>query len=107
MPVHDWKAVDTNLFHHFHQRWTVEICDALNGGILPAGYSALVEQRAAGVEPDVLAFERRSRKTAATGRPPRSLDPRSLDPVQDPFLVRERSIERNGNPDARLSPSPR
>jgi Protein of unknown function (DUF4058) len=65
MPVHDWKAVDANLFHHFHRRWTLEICDALNGGILPAGYSALVEQRAAGVEPDVLAFERRNRKTAS------------------------------------------
>lgn len=61
MPVHDWKPVDANLFHHFHQRWTIAISDALNAGQLPTGYSALVEQRAAGLEPDVLAVQRRSR----------------------------------------------
>ena len=39
--------------------------------------------------------------------PPWSLDLRSLDVFQIPFLIRERSIERNGNPGARPSPSPR
>jgi hypothetical protein len=46
VPVHDWSRVDTTLFHHFHQRWTIAICDALNAGRLPKRYSALVEQQA-------------------------------------------------------------
>ncbi len=58
MPIHDWARVDANLFHHFHQAWTIAICNALNAGALPKGYSALVEQHAAGVVPDVLALQR-------------------------------------------------
>lgn len=61
MPVHDWSRVDANVFHHFHQRWTIAICDILNAGLLPEGYSALVEQHALGLVPDVLALQRRSR----------------------------------------------
>jgi hypothetical protein len=61
MPVHDWSRVDANVFHHFHQRWSVAICDALNSGLLPPGYSALVEQHAGGLVPDVLALKRGSR----------------------------------------------
>ena len=63
MPVHDWARVDANVFHHFHQRWTIAICDALNAGLLPSGYSALVEQHAGGLVPDVLALERRLRSS--------------------------------------------
>lgn len=59
MPIHDWTRADANVFHHFHQRWTIAICDALNAGLLPTGYSALVEQHAGGLVPDVLALERR------------------------------------------------
>lgn len=59
MPIHDWTRVDANVFHHFHQRWTIAICDELNSGLLPTGYSALVEQHAAGLVPDVLALQRR------------------------------------------------
>src|SRR5438045_7654271 len=66
MPVHDWFRVDTNVFHHFHQNWTVAICDALNADLLPPGYSALVEQHAGGLVPDVLALQRRSQPS----RPP-------------------------------------
>jgi hypothetical protein len=61
MPIHDWTRVDANLFHHFHQAWTITLCNALNRGLLPKGYSALVEQHAAGVVPDVLALQRRAR----------------------------------------------
>src|SRR5438067_11863997 len=61
MPIHDWSRVDANLFHHFHQAWTMTICHALNGGLLPNGYSALVEQHAGGVVPDVIALQRRAR----------------------------------------------
>ncbi|HYV34190.1 MAG TPA: DUF4058 family protein [Gemmataceae bacterium] len=63
MPVHDWSRVDANVFHHFHQSWTIRICDTLNAGLLPQGYSALVEQHTPGLVPDVLAVERRSRTT--------------------------------------------
>jgi hypothetical protein len=34
--------------------WTAELCDVLNGGVLPAGFFALIEQKAIGVEPDML-----------------------------------------------------
>jgi hypothetical protein len=62
MPIHDWHRVDANLYHHFHQFWTTEICRSLNAGLLPIGYSALVEQFTAGREPDVLAVERRPKR---------------------------------------------
>src|SRR5437868_2765272 len=66
MPVHDWSRVDANLFHDFHQTWTINLRNALNGGLLPKGYSALVEQHAGGVVPDVLALQRRSRPNRPT-----------------------------------------
>lgn len=49
MPMHDWKRVPKTIYHPFHQRWTISICDALNAGLLPQGYSALVEQYSSGV----------------------------------------------------------
>ncbi len=61
MPVHDWTRVDANLFHDFHQTWTVAIRNALNSGLLPKGYSALVEQHAGGVVPDVLTLQHKAR----------------------------------------------
>ncbi len=45
MPVHDWTIAPSGYFHHFHQQWAVSVCNALNGGVLPRGYFALVEQR--------------------------------------------------------------
>lgn len=57
MPIHDWSRVKAGLFHDFHQVWSVEIRNALNRGLLPAGYAALVEQRVDGPEPDVIAVE--------------------------------------------------
>jgi hypothetical protein len=59
MPVHDWAKVDAGLFHHFHQAWSAELCRALNRGVLPSGYSALIEGKAQGVEPDVLTLASR------------------------------------------------
>lgn len=61
MPIHDWTRVPAGLFHHFHQDWSIEIARTLNRGRLPKGLSALVEQRAAPREADVLAIETRSR----------------------------------------------
>ncbi len=57
MPVHDWSCVDANLFHDFHQTWTIGIRNRLNGGLLPEGFSALVEQHAGGLVPDVIALQ--------------------------------------------------
>jgi hypothetical protein len=68
MPIHDWSRVDANLFHHFHQAWTMTITHALNGGLLPKGYSALVEQHAAGVVPDVIALQRKPRSNRPAER---------------------------------------
>src|SRR5207248_10264763 len=57
MPIHDWTRVRANRFHDFHQSWTIAIRNALNGGRLPPGYFAMVEQRAGGPEPDVITLE--------------------------------------------------
>jgi hypothetical protein len=57
MPIHDWTRVRPNRFHDFHQSWTIAIRNALNGGVLPAGYFAMVEQQTGGREPDVLTLE--------------------------------------------------
>lgn len=62
MPIHDWTRVPAGLFHDFHQGWSIQIRTALNAGILPKGFSALVEQRAIGLEPDVLAIEERAKR---------------------------------------------
>ena len=57
MPIHDWTRVDAGLFHDFHQSWTVILRNALNGGVLPPDYFALVEQRIRGPIPDVLTLK--------------------------------------------------
>lgn len=58
MPIHDWSGVDHGIFHDFHQAWTIEIRNALNGGILPAGYFALAEQVVSGPILDVVTLQR-------------------------------------------------
>jgi hypothetical protein len=65
MPMHDWKRVPPTIYHHFHQQWTISICNALNAGLLPTGYSALVEQYSSGLYPDVLALQRRNPKPSS------------------------------------------
>lgn len=57
MPIHNWTPVNAGVFHHFHHGWITSICNALNSGILPAGYYALAEQVAGNTGPDVLAIE--------------------------------------------------
>jgi hypothetical protein len=59
MPLHDWSKVRSGVFHHFHQAWTVELCRSLNGGLLPAGHSALIEQKLGSRSPDLLTVEER------------------------------------------------
>lgn len=57
MPVHDWTRVDAGLFHNFHQGWIINLCAALNGGMLPPEYFALAEQNIRGPIPDVLTLK--------------------------------------------------
>ena len=57
MPIHDWTRVRANRFHDFHQSWTIAIRNALNAGLLPPAYIAMVEQQAGGPEPDVVALD--------------------------------------------------
>src|SRR5262245_48583366 len=57
MPVHDWTRVDDGTFHDFHHSWIEEIRRALNGGLLPEDYYAMVEQHAADFGPDVLTLQ--------------------------------------------------
>src|SRR5438067_11666193 len=61
MPVHDWTRVPADLFHDFHQSWSIRIKDALNAGRLPKGLSALVEQRSGPREVDLLTVERKTK----------------------------------------------
>jgi hypothetical protein len=55
-PIHNWKKAPRGYVHHFHQRWAVEICDRLNGGLLPKDGFALIEQYSNAAYPDVLAL---------------------------------------------------
>ena len=60
MPIHDWTRVKPGTFHNFHYRWVAAIMDALNAGVLPAGYFAMAEQIVGGPEPDVITLQARS-----------------------------------------------
>ncbi|HEX7380153.1 MAG TPA: DUF4058 family protein [Pirellulales bacterium] len=67
MPIHNWKRVPAGIFHGFHQHWTVEIELALNRGILPSPYYALIEQASSGRYPDVVTFQTQPPSTAVDG----------------------------------------
>jgi hypothetical protein len=67
MPVHDWTRVSSGTFHNFHLQWQAALATALNSGGLPDGYFAMVEQRANGPIPDVLAIELPPPTTPNTG----------------------------------------
>jgi hypothetical protein len=54
MPIHDWRRVNVEVFHHFHHEWASTIGRTLNAGLLPPRYYAMAEQVAAGLGPDVL-----------------------------------------------------
>jgi hypothetical protein len=77
MPMHNWKRVPATINHHFHQRWTIAICDALNAGMLPEGYSAHVEQDSCALYPDLLAVQRPSPKPPCSQKETMTLAPPS------------------------------
>ena len=67
MPIHDWTLVQSGLFHHFHQDWSIELARTLNRGLLRDGLYAPVEQRVDGPEPDVIAVETTSNSLMRSG----------------------------------------
>ena len=67
MPIHDWTKVRAGIFHDFHHEWLSSIKHALNGGLLPDGYYAMVDQRLGEVIPDVLTLEGEPGPTASAG----------------------------------------
>jgi hypothetical protein len=44
MPMHDWTRVDAETFDCFQTAWLKQLGEALNGGLLPAGYYAKLEE---------------------------------------------------------------
>jgi len=89
MPIHDWSHVDDGIFHDFHQAWTIELRNALNGGALPNGYFALTEQVLSGPIPDVVTLQHRS-------KPDESRDSGGIAVAQAPPRARfVRSAEAN------------
>lgn len=66
MPIHDWTRVDAGIFHDFHLTWIGNLQIALNAGLLPPDYYALVEQIAGGIGPHIL--------TRQTPKPPEGED---------------------------------
>ncbi|MFO0798205.1 MAG: DUF4058 domain-containing protein [Gemmataceae bacterium] len=56
--MHDWTRVTPNEYHTFHGRWTYALCDALNAGLLPAGFYAMADFSLRTVIPDVLTLQR-------------------------------------------------
>jgi hypothetical protein len=66
MPVHDWTLVEAGIFHSFHNVWIAELHNALNGGLLPGDFYALVEQHAGRMVTDVLTLH----ASQPNGEPP-------------------------------------
>ena len=57
MPMHDWKKVEAGIYHDFHNVWLLAIRKALNGGLLPGSYYALMEQITLSSEADLLTLQ--------------------------------------------------
>ena len=73
MPIHDWKTVHAGEFHDFHQGWSIEIRTALNHGILPPDYYALIEQPTGEIKPDVLTLRRTDDRSDGDAEPEAAL----------------------------------
>jgi len=91
MPLHDWTKADDGFFHDFHNTWLIHLKDALNGGVLPAGYFAMTDQRADVYVPDLVAV--------SAGAPPAAPDAGGT-AVAEPRT--ERRVVSHGYPRARI-----
>lgn len=65
MPVHDWTKADAGVFHDFHNTWLAHLKNTLNGGLLPPGYFAMLDQRADVYIPDIVALGESGREPTA------------------------------------------
>ena len=71
MPMHDWRIIESGLYHDFHGSWLFAIRDILNSGLLGDEYYALAEQVTSEFKPDVVALTKRERSsTQAPGSSP-------------------------------------
>ncbi len=57
MPIHDWTRMEAGDSHDFHQGWVVRIANALNRGLLPPGYIAMLERVTRRPIPDDVALQ--------------------------------------------------
>lgn len=67
MPIHDWTRVDAGTFHDFHQGWTIELRNRLNGGILSGDYIGMTEppiRQAARVETEAALYALKANRIA-------------------------------------------
>lgn len=91
MPVHDWKRVESGIFHSFHASWIPEIGKSLNNGILPEGYYALAEQHTGRAIADILTLQE-NRESLDIGAFPPSLPTGGTAIADAPPKVRKRRI---------------
>jgi hypothetical protein len=97
--------VPSGLFHDFHQAWSIEIRNALNRGLMPKGYYALVEQKVDGPEPDVIAVEKKGRDETAGGPPAAVLT--TQDGADLARRLRRGALRAAGQPHQHPAPAPR
>lgn len=96
MPVHDWTRTDAATFHAFHTAWITHLSESLNGGLLPAGYYALLEQHAGNRIADVLTLHSPSAGLASPANEEGSLAVADAPPVTQRKLMAssQRSLQR-------------
>ena len=107
MPLHDWSRAEAGAFQSFSTVWIVEILRVLKRGLLPEGYEAIPERHAFGIVPDVLTFQKSSRKplpsprhgpsNEAVSTPPKfdaRRDRRVKPPLQRMLAIRDTSHHR-------------
>ncbi len=89
MPVHDWTRVEADIFHDFHLAWTAALRSALNEGLLPEGYYALIEQHAGRMNPDVFTLHASPEPEEPPWLPP---DSGGIDVAEAPRRVLRKQI---------------
>jgi hypothetical protein len=70
--AHAYSRLDSRrcgYFHHFHVEWIGRLAGALNRGVLPPDYSALAEQLAGRIGPDVRSLQTQGASNQPSGEP--------------------------------------
>lgn len=93
--LHDWTKVAAGDYHHFHTWWCAYIGDALNEGILPSDYYALIEQDGGAANPDVLALKLRT--------PSEPVPPSGVMTLQPKASYHSRSARKSVRPRQRVA----